>query len=70
MTTALGITGADLVRALRAAAAPVIEAAVRERAEAIAEEHAADGIVARVYRIGSATYAVSIAEPDRTETEP
>lgn len=65
--TPLGITGTDLVRALRAAAAPRIEAAVRERAEGLAAEHAGGGIVTRIYRVGAAAYAVSVEGTDDSE---
>jgi hypothetical protein len=59
MNTALSVTGADLVRALEAAAAPRINAAVRARAEEVAVERERRGNVAQIYRRDAGSYAVT-----------
>jgi hypothetical protein len=59
MTSALSITGGDLIRALRDAL-PAVDDAVRAEAEARAAELAAGGTVARVLRRGEGAYTVEV----------
>ena len=61
MSEALRLTGADLARALGAAASPAVDRAARQHAEEVARvvrEEA--GVMSRVLRRGSGDYVVSI----------
>ena len=61
----LDLTRYGLIRALLAAVAtrPAVDAAVAARAEAVAAEMRAAGVVADVVRRGSSDYAVRAAAP-------
>jgi hypothetical protein len=60
MTSALSLTGGDLIRALRDAM-PAVDDAVRAKAEARAAEVAGDGVTTRVLRRGEGAYTVEIS---------
>lgn len=60
MTSALSITGADLIRALRDAL-PAVDDAVRARADARVAKLARDGVATRVLRRGEGAYTVEVA---------
>jgi hypothetical protein len=60
MTTALSVTGADLVRALERAVAPAIDRALRERAEEVAREMSGGVEVVRIHQQADGVYAVVV----------
>ncbi len=68
MTSALSITGGDLIRALRDAM-PAVDDAVRAGAEARAAELAADGVATRVLRRGEGAYTVELTGESLFERE-
>jgi hypothetical protein len=68
MTSALSMTGGDLIRALRDAMLAVDDA-VRARAEARATELAADGVTTRVRKRGEGAYTVEVTGEGLFERE-
>ena len=65
MTSALALTGSDLIRALGdATALAAVDQAVRARADALAGELAGATVVTRVLKRGAGDYVVTVAGAD------